>query len=200
MPIRLEVPEDSGWSYSEPDDAVRIDFDAYPILESAGLTIEQAEQDPQRFIRVLEELLGDDADYEVRSPGPHVGPDAGDWVRSFLDVLVTAGGVAAATDYAVRITRKLRTFNPRAYVSKKGIEVLSRQQLRFHGHPENSLLVVVEFIAIPDTSGLTGVPPALAGYAAVFLLDDGRLVTMRWSLDAVLEDYSEGGAPTRTAH
>lgn len=122
-------------------------------------------------------------------------PGAGDWIRSFLDVVVMTGGVAAATDYAVRITRKLREFNPRAYVSKKGIEALSRQQLRFHGQPEDSLLLVVEFIAIPDSSGLTGVPPTLAGYVAVFRLTDGRLVTMRWSLEAVLEDYSEGGTP-----
>lgn len=86
--------------------------------------------------------------------------------------------------------------SPRVHVSKKGIEVLSRQQLRFHGHPENSLLVVIEFIAVPDTSGLTGVPPTLTGYVAVFQLADGRLATMRWSLDALLEDYSEAGTPS----
>lgn len=66
--------------------------------------------------------------------------------------LAVAGIDPTAAESAVRITRKLREFNPRAYVSKKGIEVLSRQQLRFHGHPEDSSLVVVEFIAIPDTS------------------------------------------------
>jgi hypothetical protein len=199
MPITIAAPDDMNWIYGEPDDAVRVDFDAWPLLERAGLSVEEAEQDPKRFVAVLEDLLGEDAQPELRSPGPHVGPDAGDWVRSFLDVVVMTGGVAAAAESAVRITRKLRKFNPRAYVSKKGIEVLARQQLRFHGHPEDSLLVVIEFIAIPDTSGLTGVPPTLDGHVAVFRLADGRLVTMRWSLDAVLEDYSEGGTPYPTA-
>ena len=52
--------------------------------------------------------------------------------------------------------------------------------------------MVIEFISIPDTSGLAGVPPTPTGYVAVFQLADGRLVTMRWSLDALLEDYFEG--------
>lgn len=42
-----------------------------------------------------------------------------------------------------------------------------------------------------DDSGLVGGPPTLLGFAAVFRLDDGRLVTMRWTLDALLEDCTE---------
>lgn len=84
----------------------------------------------------------------------------GDEVRQGIDIveigLAVAGIDPTAAESAVRITRKLREFNPRAYVSKKGIEVLSRQQLRFHGHPEDSGLVVVEFIATPDTSEAAG--------------------------------------------
>lgn len=113
------------------------------------------------------------------APGPHIGPDAGGWVNTFLDALVTTGGVLGAVEIASRLTRKLREVGTKAYVSRRGIEVLSRQQLRFHGHPEDTLLVTIEFIALPDTSGLTGVPPTLVGYAAVFRLASGRLVTMR---------------------
>jgi hypothetical protein len=122
-----------------------------------------------------------------------MGPDAGYWVNTFLDAVVTTGGVLSAVEIASRITRKLREVGTKAYVSRRGIEVLSRQQLRFHGHPEDALLVTIEFIAVPDTSGLTEAPPTVVGYAAVFRLADGRLVTMRWTLDAILEDYSEGG-------
>lgn len=200
MPIKVvtsdEIGDDIGWTYWEPEDAVRVEFDAWPLLERTGMSIEQAEEHPEQWAAALQDFLGEEADAELRSPGAHIGPDAGDWVRTFLDVVVTTGSVIAAVEVAARIRRKLAELSPRVHVSKKGIEVLSRQQLRFHGHPENSLLVVIEFIAIPDTSGLTGVPPTLTGYVAVFQLADGRLATMRWSLDALLEDYSEGGTPT----
>lgn len=195
MPIKVVAQDDIGWTYWEPEDAVRVEFDAWPLLERTGMSIEDAEQQPEKWAAVLQDFLGEDADAELRSPGAHVGPDAGDWVRTFLDVVVTAGSLIGAVEVAARIRRKLAELSPRVHVSKKGIEVLSRQQLRFHSHPENSLLVVIEFISIPDTSGLTGAPPTPTGYVAVFQLADERLVTMRWSLDALLEDYMEGGTP-----
>ena len=196
MGIRLQLePPEYGWHYDEPEDAIRIDFDAWPLLERAGVSVEQAEQDPEAvFVPLLQEALGEDAEADLRSPGPHIGPDAGDWVNTFLDVVVTTGGVVSTLEIAHRVTRKLRDLGTKAYVSRRGIELLSRQQLRFHGRPEDSLLVTIEFISLPDTSGLTGAPPTPVGFVAIFRLDDGRLVTMRWTLDGLLEDYGEGGA------
>lgn len=188
--IRFERP-DSDWLYEEPADAVRVHFDAWPLLERAGISLEQADQDPRVFLPVLEAALGEDANCELRSPGPHIGPDAGDWVNSFLDVVITTGGVLSAADIAGRIAGKLRSIGTGAYVSRGGIEALSRQQLRFRGHPEDAVLVTIELITVPNSSGLTGAPPVLEGWAAVFRLPDGRLVTMRWSLDGVLESYGE---------
>ena len=195
MGIRLQ-PKEWQTVWDEPDDAIRIHFDAWPLLERAGIRVEQADQDPHGFISLLEEVLDADAEGDLRSPGPHIGPDAGDWVNTFLDAVVTTGGVLAAAEYAGRIARKLRELGTKAYVSKGGIEALSRQQLRFHGHPEDSLIVTIEFIAIPDTSGLTGVPPTLESFAAVFRLGDGRLVTMRWTLDGMLLGYNPASVTT----
>lgn len=190
--IRLELP-DWEFVYQEPDDAIRVHFDAWPLLHRAGISVGRADQDHAAFILLLQDALGDDADFDLRSPGPHIGPDAGDWVNTFLDAVVTTSGVLSAVELASRVARKLREVGTGAYVSRQGIEVLSRQQLRLRDHPEDALLVTIEFIALPDTSGLTGVPPNPVGYASVFRLADGRLVTMRWTLDAILEDYTEGG-------
>ncbi len=181
--------------YGEPDDVIRVEFDAWPLLQRAGLTIEEAEENPERWAAALDEFLGEDFDAELRSPGAHIGPDAGDWVNTFLDVVVATGSLIGAVEVAARIRRKLRELSPRVYVSRKGIEALARQQLRFHGHAEDSLLVVIEFISLPDTSGLTGAPPTPIGYVAVFHLADERLITMLWSLYAVLEDYFESAGP-----
>jgi len=192
--IRLQLePPEYGWHGEDPDDAIRIHFDAWPLLERGELSVEYADQHPEAFVPLLQEALGEDAEAELRSPGPHIGPDAGDWVNTFIDVVIVSGGLLTSLEYAHRITRKLRELGTQAYVSRRGIELLSRQQLRFHGHPENALLVTSEIIALPDTSGLTGAPPTLIGWVAVFRLGDGRLVTMRWTLDGLLEDYTEGG-------
>lgn len=195
MPVKVVTPYDEFWTYQEPEDAIRVEFDAFPLLERAGISIQEAEESPEKWAALLQDFLAEDADADLRSPGPHIGPDAGDWVRTFVDVVGVAGALLASAEIAARVRRRLGELSTRAYVSAKGIEVLARQQLRFHGHPEASRLVVIDFIKRADTSGLTGVPPILTGYVAVFELDDGRLVTMRWSLDALLEDYSVGGVP-----
>jgi len=194
MPIRQADVDVVPWE--EPTDAIRVVFDSWPLLSRADMTVEQAQEDRGSFHALLAEALGEEAAHDLRSPGPDVGPHAGDGFYTFIDVIVTAGGLASALEIATRVARKLRAFDPRAHVSDKAIEEWSRQQLRFHGHPEDSLLVAVNMIARPDTSGPVGMPPKLLGFASVFRLDDGRLVTMRWTLEGLLEDYSEGGSPT----
>lgn len=191
MPIKL-IPADDYASWSEPEDAVRVEFDSSNLLEQAGMSIEDAYGGGERFAHYLTELLEQDSEAELRSPGPRYGPDAGGGIDSFLDVVVGTAGVLGAIDVAARIVRKLAELGTGARVSQRAIEILSRQQLRFHGHPESSTLVGINLI--PIESQLTGPPPGYLGFAAVFRLDDDRLVTMRWSLDALIEDYSEGAS------
>lgn len=199
MPIKL-VPAGDMESWTEPVDTIRVEFDSTGLLQRAGMSVREAHENRERFVAVLADLLDDHAHSELRSPGPQYGPHAGGGIESFLDVVITTSGILGAVDVACRIAQRLNQLGIGARVSSRAIEMLSRQQLRLHGQRESSTLVSINLI--PMESQLTGPPPGFAGFAAVFRLDDGRLVTMRWSLDGVLKEYTEGAprpSPARSS-
>ena len=178
----------------EQDDAIRVYFDSTRILERAGIPVLDAGESPEAFLPVLEQALGDVAlSNELRSPGPQYGPRAGGGIESFVDVVISAKDLAETVAVAYLIAKNLKELAVGGVrVSEKGIELLSRRELSARGQPEDSQLVDISLIPMP--AELAGPPPGYSGYAAVFQLADGRLVTMRWSLGAVLEDYAEGTA------
>lgn len=140
---------------------------------------------------LVEEAVGDAArTNELRSPGARFGPEAGGGIESFLDVVAGAKDLVETLAIAYLVAKHLKAQTGGVRISARGIELLSRRELDARGHAENVTLVTISLI--PIKSELSGPPPGFLGYAAVFRLGDGRLVTMRWSLDGLLEDYSEG--------
>lgn len=187
MVQRIADPMAEPWG--PPEGAVRIHFETSYMRGAAGIPPNLSSEADDRYFAFLSGLASEGIDLgSVRATTYRYGPMTGG-DPAFLDLLLKGAEVVAAAASIVSLSAWLKAKGAlEIRVSEAGIETLGRWEIKRRG----GAVAEVLSIGLMPGQGETpwGTPRQWGGYATVFRLQDGRLATLVFALDGVLQEFA----------
>lgn len=156
---------------------------------AAGIPPDLSSEADDRYFAFLGGLASEGIDLgSVRATTYRYGPMTGG-DTAFLDLLLKGAEVVGAAASIVSVSTWLKAKGAlEIRVSEAGIETLGRWEIERRG----GAVAQVLSIGLMPGHGETpwGTPRQWGGYAAVFRLQNGRLATLVFALDGVLQEFA----------
>jgi len=181
--------------YDPPPGSIRFSFETTQMRGAAGIPPDLSNESYEQYFRLLNGLASEGIDLaSVRATTFRTGPMAGGDL-AFLDLLLKGAELVGAATSILSVSAWLKAKGAlEVRVSEAGIDTLGRWEIQRRG----GAVAEVLSIGLMPGRGETpwGIPRQWGGYAAVFRLQDGRLATLVFALDGVLQEFAMADGET----